>query len=112
MIYWPMTGSDPSGKPVRGEPIVLPCRWEDKQQEILLPDKRKVLSMGYLLMAQALIPGSWVFLGGGLDPMADWQAMQGIYPQPPPNSKGGREVLKCNDTPDLKNQDHLFEVYL
>lgn len=112
LLYWPKTGNDSFGKPIFGDVQQLPCRWEGKEQEILLPDGRKVLSHGYLLMGVVLVPGSWVFLGSGLTPMTDWQAMAGQYPNLPTKAQGGREVLVCKDTPDLKNQDHLYEAYL
>lgn len=107
MIYWQKIGSDPFGKPVYALPVQINIRWEDKQQEIILPDGRKVLSKGYIILAQTIVVGSLVFLGL----LTDWQAMP-TYPALPTVNQGGREVLLVKTTPDIKAISYIYEVFL
>jgi hypothetical protein len=114
MLYWEKTGSDTFGKPsytpdnpMPPGPVSLACRWEDKQQEIILPDNRKVLSKGYLLLLQDLKVGSLVFLGT----LTNWQALP-TYPKVPTVNQGGREVLLVRTTPDLLERCILYQAYL
>jgi hypothetical protein len=111
MLYWQKTGSDQFGKPVYALPVTLPVRWEDKQQEVILPDGRKVWSRAYLLLTTPTTVGSLVFLGGGVNPMADWQA-QPTYPQLPTTLQGSREVILLQSTPDLKAEGQVYEAHL
>lgn len=118
MLYWQKTGSDGFGKPIYLDPtapITLSCRWEDKQQELLLPDGRKVRSCGYLLMADNGVVGSLVFRGSnlGASPMADWQALPN-YPAIPTVTQGTREVLLVKTTPAATRTDpsSVFEWFL
>jgi hypothetical protein len=112
MLYWPKTGSDSFAKPLydpNAQQIAV--RWEDRLQEIWTPDKRLVKASAYILLAVPLIPGSWVFLGGGRKPLTDWQALAG-YPNRPTQLQGGREIIICNNTPDLRNTSNVFEAYV
>jgi hypothetical protein len=118
-LYWPKIDSDSHGRPSFGNPTdtvqIIPCRWEDKQQEIILPDKRKVMARGYLLLGftsggvQLPRPtvGGLVFLGT----LADWQA-QPTYPKIPTVTQGAREILMVETTPDLQAVESLYEVWL
>jgi hypothetical protein len=115
MVVWQKVGSDPYGKPIyqtilnddKNSPTQLAVRWEDKQQEIILPGGRVVRSMAYILGTVYIAPGSLVFLGT----LADWQAIP-TYPLPPTVLQGGREVLKTNTTPDIKAQNYIYESYV
>lgn len=108
LVYWAKLDSDTYGKPtVYATPVELSCRWEDKQQEIITPDGRKVLSKGYLLMVDKLVVGSLVFLGT----LTDVEALP-TFPTPPTVLQGGREVLLVKTTPDLNNHSNIYENYL
>lgn len=109
VVYWAKAGSDPWGKSVytQDSPIELPCRWEDKQQEIILPDGRKVQSRGYLLLVDNLLMGSLVLLGT----LTVWQALP-TYPEPPTVLQGGREVILVRTTPEYNNRSVLYQAYL
>ncbi len=107
MLYWRKTGSDTYGKPTYVSPAILSIRWEDKQQEIITTDGRKVLSKGYILLGTPLAVGSLVFLGL----MTDWLAMP-TYPAIPTVNQGGREVILVKTTPDIKAQSYIYEAYL
>lgn len=109
LVYWQKMDSDGFGQPTYANPIQLPCRWESEDQEIVLPDKRKVVAHGYLLMSQYLTPGSIVFLGT----LAQVNALPTIPERVVPTfNQGGREVLKCDTTPDLQAVEYLYEVYV
>ena len=114
MLYWQKSGSDSFGKPIYADPtnpVVMAVRWEDKQQEIITADGRKVMTKGYLLLASNVAVGSLVFLGGGKDPKTDWTNLP-TYPNVPTVLQGGREILLVNATPDIKNQGTIYEAYL
>jgi hypothetical protein len=101
MLYWQKTGSDSHGNPKYADarnPVLVAVRWEDMQREVLLATGRSQLSKAYILCASNLVVGSLVFLGGGVTPLADWQALPG-YPAPPTVTQGGREVIRCKQTP-------------
>lgn len=106
-LYWQKTGSGDFGKPTYATYQPLKARWEDKQQEILLPDNRKVLSKGFLMVYSRLLEGSLVFLGT----LAQWQAMP-TYPTVPTVGQGGREILLVTTEPDLQAKDQTYEIFL
>lgn len=105
LVYWRKIGSNDFGRPVYAEPVELDCRWEDKQQEVVMPDGRKIMSRGYVLIGDPLLAGSLVFLGT----LVDWQQSEG-YPAPPGVVQGGREVLLLKQTPDIKARDSIYEA--
>jgi hypothetical protein len=109
MLYWEKVDSDEFGDPVYKDPVTVKCRWEDSVTEVITNEGRKVTAHAYTLLTQYLVPGSWVFLGGGKNPMADWKALPG-YPETPTQVQGGREVLVCRTTPDLKAKDSIYEA--
>jgi hypothetical protein len=131
LTYWPKVDSGPDGKPVYGVPVQIICRWEDKEQEIVLPDSRTIRARAYIIMAGVsgsppevsgkmvdvatgdlvnvttpIVSGSLMLLGL----ITDWQALP-TYPKVPTVNQGAREIIKVNLTPDLKNQEVLFEIY-
>jgi hypothetical protein len=107
LVYWAKTGSDSYGRPVYADPVELGCRWEDKQQEVILDDGRKVMSKAYILMTTKTVAGSLVFLGD----LADVQALP-TYPAIPTVDQGTREELLVKETPDIKARSYIYEVYL
>jgi hypothetical protein len=106
MVYWQKTGSDSYGKPAYASPVQVPVRWEDRINESIMPDGRRVLYRNYILIATPLVVGSWVFLGT----LQDLQNIPG-YPNPPTNNQGGREIKEVNITPDIKAQSYVYEAY-
>lgn len=118
MLYWERIEgqSNPSGQPIFKDPIVINCRWEDKEQEILTKDSRKVISKGYILLGQTLITGSIIMLGitkpmTDKSVMSDWKKTSS-FPNAPSIADNGVEVLVCNGTPDIKAIDYVFEAYI
>lgn len=107
LVYWQVADSNPQGQPTYSAPVQLPCRWENKTKELVLPGGRKVNSSGYVLMGQSLTPGSLIFLGT----LADVAKITTYPEQPLTNNQGAREVLIVHDTPDLNAEEHLYEVY-
>ena len=106
LTYWQKNGSDEFGKPLFDAGVELKCRWEDRPQEVILPDGRKVLSKTYILMADDLLAGSVIFLGT----IAQYNALQ-VAPDPPTQNQGGQEVMLSKKTPDIKNKSTIYEVY-
>jgi hypothetical protein len=86
----------------------MPARWEDKVQEIWLPDQRKVMSHAYILMTPpGVAVGSWVYLGT----LLSWEALPN-WPALPTAGQGGREVIKNNTTPDIRGTNVVSECYV
>lgn len=107
ILYWEKTGSDSFGQPVYATAQPLRARWEDKQQEIVLPDNRKVISKGYVLLTPRLLVGSLVWWGS----LADWQA-QPYYPSIPTVNQGARELIMINTTPGIRQlKGEVNEAY-
>lgn len=107
LTQFPKIGTDGFGRPVYGPPVQIACRWEDKQQEVITPDGRRVRSMAYLLLVSPVSVGDWVFLGT----IAVVNALP-TWPKPPTVNQGGREVLVSCQTPDLKASNFVYEAYL
>lgn len=112
-LIWPKIGSDGYGKPMFGAPTVTAVFWQDVQAEVLLPDGRKVLTRGLVLLASPVTPGSLMFLGDGVNPTAGWQTLPN-YPALPTATQGSAEVLKVNATPGvaIHLQGVAYEAYL
>lgn len=107
LVWWPRVTSDGFSKPVYQDCQQLPCRWEDKLTEVLMPDGRKVLSRGYLLMSTEFNPGDFVFLGT----LAQVQALP-TWPSPPTVGLGGREVIRSEALVDISGNVVGYEVWL
>ena len=105
LVYWQKTGSDQFGRPAFANPVQINCRWEDKEQEIVMPDGRKVLSKAYLITPQLLVAGSIVLLGTlpGLPPTA----LNAI----PTVGQGGKEVLMARNTPESLQFSSINEAW-
>lgn len=108
IVYW-----EPDGEDAFGQNKYLPARevivrWEDKEQEILLPEGRKVISKAYLITSVVIAPGGLVWLGT----LAQWSALSG-HPNRPTALQGCFEVLKVSCTPGIRQfPGNLYEVSL
>lgn len=116
ILYWEKeTLPDGFSKPAFKTPVSLLVRWEDKLQEIVLPDGRKILSRGYILCSTIMVPGSLVWRGttlGKQDRIADWTTQE-FYPTIPTVNQGAREVLIVNSTPGMRQlPGNVYEIYL
>ena len=113
MVYWARNGNDGFGKPAYLPPVNVQIRWEDKLQEILLADGRKVIAKAYILSTTELVPGSLVLLAPlqTADSLV-WYQTQPFYPGYPTFNQGGRELLKVNTTPDIRAVSVIFESYV
>jgi len=116
LVYWEKIADDQYGKPTFAQPIEVNVRWEDKEQEVISPDGRKIWSKAYILLIQPLLVGSWVWLGSinqnPLHPTDAWLTQLPTYPNLPTVNQGGREVRLLRTTPDIKNQSTIYEVFL
>lgn len=106
MLYWEFSHSDEHGKAVYNDPIPLKCRWEDREEEVLTPDRRKVLAKAYILLTTEMKPLGVVFRGTELQ----WQALPS-YPGVPTVQEGGLELLTVRRTPDHRNASVIYEAY-
>lgn len=107
LVYWEKTGSDGFGKPIFADPVEVKCRWEDKQQEIILPDKRTVMTKGFIISLTPMLVGSLVFLGF----LTDIEALP-TYPTIPTVGQGVREILLVNNMSDVDNESTVCELYI
>lgn len=106
LYFAPNEGGDSFGKPNHVRPIALKVRWEEKQQEILLPDGRKVLTMGYVLLSTKLVASAIIWKGT----MAQWT--QSYAPERPTKAQGGMEIVYVRDTPGIRQlPGNVYEVY-
>jgi hypothetical protein len=105
LVYWRKTGSGPTGQPIYAAPVEVKCRWEDKQELLLLSDGRIVTSKAYAMTEYLLLLGSKVWYGT----LAQWRASP-AYPNPPTVAQGGYEIIMSSSTPDVKGNPLLFEI--
>ncbi len=115
MVYWEKSGSDSYSKPAYKPGVEIAVRWEDVQNEVLTPDGRKVVSMGYILLAVPVLVGSLVLLGPrpatAGTALAAWYKLKS-YPGVPTVGEGAREIIKVNGTPDIKAVSDVYEAYI
>lgn len=100
LTYWEPTGvSDTFGKPIWKNPVQLPCRWEDKQQEIVSKTGEEVISKSRIFLLSQMNINGYVFLGESSE-------------RDPTKVDGAWEVQQVGTTPDLRNLKQLTTVYL
>lgn len=104
-VYWEKTGSDDKGRPVYTDPVEIACRWEDRETEKVSVGSRLVTARSYIMTVTPIKEGSLLMLGT----IATWKAMP-TYPNLPTYNQGSREVLRVDETPDLKAISTLYEV--
>lgn len=96
VVYWAKLGPDGYGKPTYDAPIEIPCRWESRQRELVLPDGRLVRTRSYFLLGTAVVVGGVLFLGT----LEDVQSLPS-YPAMPTDNQGGYEILTVSITPGV-----------
>lgn len=97
--YWAPTGLDKYGKKTWATPVSVPCRWEDRTEQIL--DKR---GLEYVSRAR-------VFFGQDID--LEWYLFLGTSTDPDPTSVvGAYEIMGRKMTPDLRNLQQLWVAFL
>lgn len=100
------TGGDGFGKVTYEAPVEIDVRWEETQQEIVLPDGRTVLSRGYLLLSTELVAGGKVWRGT----KAQWVSK--FAPDPPTQAEGGQEIIYVKKTPGIRQlPGNVYEAY-
>jgi hypothetical protein len=105
LVWWKRIGSDSFGKPVYGDAMELPCRWEDMEQEVISADNRRVWPKATVLLVGPVSAGDLIMLGT----VEKWKAMP-TYPALPSSSQGAREVLVVHTTPDIKALSDIYSV--
>lgn len=101
--YWaPSTTTDVNGKPVSSAPVVLKCRWEDKQEQIKAKSGEDVISK------------SRVFIdGNAIDIDLDGYIALGVRTDiDPSQSEDAFEIQALGKTPDLRSIRNLTVIYL
>ena len=107
LVYWRRDGVDGYGKTTYKDPVELKCRVEQKAQELVTADGRRVISKGYLLLASSIEVGGLVYVGT----IAQWK-LTPSYPDPPSVNDGGSEIMIVAATPDINAQSFVYEAYL
>ena len=102
MYYWPLSGTDETGSPTHGTPLLVACRWEDKCEEILSITGSTFISMSKLLMVVPIPVGSYVYLRKTGD----------VVPETPAEDARCHLVRAVNEIPDIQAKKVLYEVWL
>lgn len=99
LTYWPPGEDDRYGKHQSGAPVQLPCRWEDRTDEIQGKEGQQVTSR------------SRVFVEGDVD--IDGYLYLGTSNAPDPSQvDGAYEIQAKAHQPDLRNVRELTVLYL
>lgn len=107
LVYWQRTNPGGSGAPSYKQPVEIKCRWEERQEEVLMADGRRVISNAHVMLSEEITVGSILMEGR----LADWRALS-TYPRVPTKSQGGYEVFKSGHTPDIKGRELLYEGWM
>jgi hypothetical protein len=98
--YWEKTGqTDRYGKPALTAPVQLPCRWEDRQTQIMNKQGAEVISKSRVYCSTTISLDGYLALGTFAD--ADPRPLDNAY-----------EVQQVSTTPDLRALETLTTVYL
>lgn len=100
LTYWEPTGiTDLYGKPTWKSPVQLPCRWEDKQQEVMSKTGEEIVSKSRVFLLSTININGYLLLGS-------------VSTADPTQVEGAWEVQQVGTTPDLRNLKSLTTVYL
>lgn len=101
IIYWPKIGDTDYGKPSYGDPVPLKGRWDDNQEEVIMPDGRKVVSKSLVMLSADVKAGGILFLVSYLpsDPYPD-----PLPPAPPTQINGGQEILRFQHIGNIRQR--------
>lgn len=96
--YWPMTGRDAFGAITYGDPVVIQCRWQNKND--LFVD-----ALGRERVSSAVIyPAHEVAIEGML--------ARGEHASTKPHIVGAKQIMAVGDSPDLDDAITLYKVWL
>ena len=101
-VYWEYITTDQYGKGTFKAPVEIKVRWEDEQEEIVLPDHTKYMTMSHLYTDRTLVLRSNILLGL----LSDFNLS--LTPQ----LLRAFPVVKVCETPDVKARKALREAYL
>lgn len=104
-IYWERLVGSPSddGQPSFAAPVAIRCRWDDVEDEVVLPSGRTVRSKAALMVDRDMITGSIVQKGLKTDdtPL-----------KPPPDGSGGHEIILRKTYGNIKQKKFLRQVWV
>lgn len=106
LTYWPpSTSIDGYGQPILEAGVELSCRWEDTQEEFVLPNGEKDVSRARVFLEDDVVVGGLMYLGG-LDVTGDSD-----FPTNPRDA-GALEIRSVQKTPDLDGVEYTRMVML
>ena len=103
LVYWPPNGTTQSGQPIWGSPVNVKCRWDNNSKQIVTPTQGVVLCRAQIITEYLLAVGGIVALGT-LDTISYWAD--------PKANPGAYEIISAMSTPNLRNTEVLYEVYV
>ena len=125
VTYWSNIGNNAQGQPIFGSPITLRSRWEDCNEELLMPDGSKELSRARVFVGNQVInpttlqniPDSFVevALRGMMFNGLPAQLKDIRNPLNNMNSLGNLSVfkiIKVDKLPNLKYREYLRTIWI
>ncbi len=101
-VYWRRTQVDRFGKSVFAEPVEIPCRWDDINEEFLNVKGEKQSSKSLVYVGVEMKPGDRLMVGG----------LASDTPIDPLNTTESFEVRRFDKIPNIKATEFLHVAYL
>lgn len=102
LVHWALKSSNENGEPVYYPPVQMKCRWDDRIQQVQMPDNSVVLSRVELITEKPLGPGDYV---------KRCKLTEVTYKLEPNRNEGSFEVIKIGETPTIKYETRLYEAW-
>lgn len=102
-VYWSVDSLDGHGQPTYGSPVLISCRWDEVQEEVVAPNGDRIMSRARVMVDRDL-EMKGVLMKGTLSDIAD--------SDDPKNNVNAWEIRLVKKTPDFKGKKYLREAYL
>jgi len=99
--YWGNPASDGYGWYTFDDPVLIDCRWEEKQVLFRTPNGEEKLSSAIVYIGQDVDLGGYVALGDYTD---------SIYSNPKDVSSS-RKIENCGEVPNLRGTTSLVKIF-
>lgn len=102
-VYWPLDALDAFGQPTWGTPVEIECRWEDSNEQIMLPNGETIMSRATVYVDRDTPEGGLLMLG---------ELSSSVDEDDPKKNAGVWEIRKFDKLPNFRNTEFLRTVYL
>ena len=100
--YWEFLTNDGMGGRTFSTAVEIDCRWEDRAEQLIDADGEEFISQSLVYVDRQTVVGSYLKLGD----------IAGSPPADPTGAADSYPIRKLKNTPNFKNTETLYEVFL